>query len=250
MTTYLLSPSESGLAKVFGKKAITSTLPEKKGADILSFTKQGLVGIQRKSVPHDFISSIDDGRLVRSMELLSKECKFSLMLLEGKLRYFPDGHLYISRKIMSRFTRRQIRGILFDIKYIRGVDFDFTEDLEDTAYYINWLTDWMNKDQHLGLFRRPSAKGSWYIPSSGELHSWILQSFRGIGPTTAEKMIERFGDIPIRWSCSMEELSEVHGISKAKARELYVILNGPVAEVTSQQVEGKFQTMRDKIKGS
>lgn len=248
MTTYLLSPSESGLAKVFGEKAITSTLPEEKGADILSFTKQGLVGIQRKSVPHDFISSIDDGRLVRSMELLSKECKFPLLLLEGKLRYFPDGHLYISRKIMSRFTRRQVRGILFDIKYIRGVDFDFTEDVEDTAYYINWLTDWMNKEQHLGLFRRPSARGDWFIPSSREIHSWILQSFRGIGPTTAEKMIERFGDIPIRWSCSLEELGEVHGISKAKALELYAILNGPVAEATGRQTGDKFQSMRDKIK--
>jgi len=246
--TYLLSPSESSLAKIFKDKAVISTLPEDKGADILVYTKQGLLGIQRKEIPHDFLSSLDDGRLVRSLELLSKECKFSLLLLEGKFRYFPDGHLFITRKVMSRFTRRQVRGVLFDVRYIRDVEFDFTEDVEDTAYYINWLADWMSKEQHLGLFRRPSARGDWYIPSTREIHRWLLQSFRGIGPTTADKILQYFEGIPLRWTCSVGELSKVSGLSKAKAAELYSILNGPVAEGGDQQTQGNFEDLRSRLR--
>ena len=51
----LLSPTENDLSKAMGDSAITSSLPEERGADILLFTKQGVIGIQRKKVPHDFI---------------------------------------------------------------------------------------------------------------------------------------------------------------------------------------------------
>ena len=245
---YLLSPSESDLSKLYGKRAITSSLPESKGADILAYTRQGLLGIQRKAVPHDFISSVDDGRLVREMMLLSKQCKFSLLLLEGKLKYWPDGHLYISRKIISRFTRRQVRGILLDVKFIKGVDYDFTEDTEDTVSYIDALVDYINQEKHLGLFRRPTARGNWYVPSSKEMHLWILQSFGGIGPTTAERIIEQFGDIPMKWTCTPEELSKVPMVSKAKAKEIYSILNGPIADVSVEGTATSLQLLRDRIR--
>ncbi len=227
MPMLLLSPTESELSKLFGDRAVTSLLTEEKGADILAYTKQGLLGIQRKSVPHDLIRSIEDGRLVREMDLLQKSCKFCLLILEGKLRYWPDGHIFISKRINSRFTKAQIRGLLNDVKYIRGVGYDFTDDTQDTVAYIDGLVKYMNSDKHMGMFNRPSAKGTWIVPSVKDIHLWILQSFAGIGPSTATGILQRFGTIPLKWTCSLDELMSVSGLSKAKAIEIFGMLNEP-----------------------
>lgn len=248
---FLLSPSEKELAKALGEEALISSLPESKGADVLSYTKQGLLGIQRKSVPHDFIASISDGRLARETSLL-KECKFRLLLLEGRLRYFPNGHLAVDRKSPSRFTRKQIKGVLFDVKFIKDVDYDYTENVEDTVSYIHSITSFMNESKHLGPFRRPSARGNWYIPSAKDIHLWVLQSFSGIGPATADKIIEHFGGrIPIRWTCTVDELGKVSGLGRKKAEEVYSYLPpGARGAVKVTEVADEFAEMRRRLGGN
>lgn len=253
MPVFLLSPSEKELIKAFGGDGIVSPLPESKGADVLVYTKQGLLGIQRKSVPHDFLASISDGRMVRETSLLPKECKFSLLLLEGRFRYYPDGHLSIDRHAPSRYTRSQIRGMLFDIWHIKSVPYDYTENTGDTASYIRSLVDFMNENKHLGMFRRPHAEGSWYVPSARDVHLWILQSFQGIGPSTAAKIIEHFGsEIPIRWTCTIDELKSVPGLSRKKAEELYSYLppGTHVATVAAKEdAISVFDGLRRRLRG-
>lgn len=225
MAKLLLSPSEGDLAELFGDDAISSSIPEQKGADILAYTRQGLLGIQRKSIPHDFIASVTDGRLARETSLLRDSCVIRLLLNEGRFRYWPDGHLSVDRKVPSRFTRRQIRGILYDIKYVKGVDYDYSEDLEDTVRYVRELISFLNKEKHLGMYTRPSDKGTWYVPSARDVQLWLLQGFPGIGPATADKIISRFGKIPLEWTCTLNELMEVPGLSKKKAQEIYIMLS-------------------------
>ncbi|GAH60456.1 unnamed protein product, partial [marine sediment metagenome] len=117
----LLSPTENDLSKALGDSAITSSIPEEKGADILLYTKQGLIGIQRKAVPHDFISSIEDGRMARSTTLLQSTCEFRLLLCEGRFRYYPDGRLDLGPRIPSHYTIKHLRGMLFDIRFVKNV---------------------------------------------------------------------------------------------------------------------------------
>ena len=234
---FLVSPTDNELAFALGKDAIISSLPEEKGADVLVYSKQGLMGIQRKAVPHDFISSITDGRMTRLTSLLAKNCPFRLLICEGKFRYFPDGHLVLSDRKSSRFTKGQIRGMLLDIKFVKGVDYDFTENLEDTARYIKTLAEFMNREKHLGLFVRPSAKGTWQTPTSRDIDLWLLQSFPGIGPTTAENIIQACGGkVPLGWTCTYKQLLSVRGLGRKRAGELWKYLGGDIPKVEPVQV--------------
>ena len=249
MPKFLLSPSETGrkgekgLLQLLGDDAIVSSIPEQKGADILIYSKAGLYGAQRKEIPHDFIASLSDGRLAKETSLLPKECDIYELKCEGRFRYWPNGRLAMDRKSPANYTRRQIRGILFNIKYIKGVPVEYTEDVEDTANYLRWMYDLLNKEKHFGLFTRPSVKGTWYVPTSKELQSWILQSWNGIGPATADAIIEHFGRVPLRWTCTVDELARVKNISKQKALEMIKSLEG------TDQSNG-FDEIRKRIKGS
>lgn len=248
MIRLLVSPSDTPLAKALGEKAIVSTIPEEKGADVLAYTSQGLLGIQRKAVPSDFISSITDGRMARETALLKQHCKFKLLLCEGRFRYYPNGRLAIDRKTSSQFTRKQIRGMLFDIRYVMGVDVDYTEDIEDTADYIVWQVDLMNQKKHLGLYHRPAVQGSWYVPTAKDIDLWLLQSFPGIGPAIADNIIRSFGGkVPLRWTCTLEELAQVDGLSRKRAEGMWEILEGrrPIFKSASE-----FDRLRSMIEES
>lgn len=253
MTTYLVSPSEVKLLEKLKGDGITSTLPEEKGADVLVYTRQGLLGVQRKEIPNDFLQSVTDGRLAREMALLPKSCKFCLLLLEGEFKYWPDGRVAIGRREPSRFTKTQINGILFDVRYIRGVDCDYTEDLDDTIFYVKTVTQWLNKEKHLGLFSRPGGpKGSWIVPTIQETHSWLLQGFDGIGPALASSIIEHFGRIPLAWTCSLEELMRVPRLSTKRARIIWETLrqtSEPSAsvKVPTETSMSKLDRLRQKL---
>ena len=178
----LLSPSESSLAKKLGDTAIVSSLPEEKGADILIYSKHGLLGIQRKEVPSDFISSFTDGRMTRATSLMQDSCKFRRLVCEGKFKYWPDGTVHIGmakggKRIPTRFTRNHIHGMLNDIEFAKDIMIRWTDDIDDTVLYIKSLVRYLEAGKHLGLYTRPSAKGTWYVPTAKDIQLWVLQSF-------------------------------------------------------------------------
>lgn len=226
-TTILLSPSETALAERFKDEAITSSLPEQKGADILIYSKLGLFGIQRKEIPHDFISSITDGRMARETSLLAQSCQFRRLVCEGRFRFYPDQRLVVSRKSPTRFTKNQIRGMLLDISLVKGVEVDYTEDIDDTVLYIRSLVAFMSRSKHLSLYTRPSAQGAWFTPTGKDIELWLLQAFPGIGPTTADAIISHFGGkAPLRWSCTEDELRQVPKLGAKRAKVLIESLHG------------------------
>jgi len=253
----LASPSEP--AKVIDKlEAIRSELCEQKGADYLIYTKMGLVGLQRKEVPNDFISSFTDGRMTRETGLLAEHCKFTRIIGEGNFQYWPDGRL-LTGKIdpktkkpePSRFTRSHIRGMVFDIEFVRGITIDWTKDTDDTVLYIKGLIDFFSREKHLGLYSRPAIKGTWYVPSASEVQLWLLQGFQGIGPQLAENMVEHIGHMPIGWTCTLDELQSVPGVNKKIARQMWEILGGTVVEeVGTENMLDRIQKIRQNLGGS
>lgn len=241
MTTVLVSPTDDDLAAILKGKAITSIIPEQKGADVLIYTPQGLIGLQRKEVPHDFIASFTDGRMSRETTLLAEHCKFRWLVCEGRFRFYPDGKLVVDRKEPSRFTRAQVYGMLLDVKLIKDVNILYTDDLEDTAFLIKVLIDFMSAKKHLGLYSRPSAKGDWYVPTTEDLHLWLLQSFPGIGPSIADDILKHFGGIPLRWTCTLDELVGVPKLRGKVAKELWDSLpHGP-------ESVSVFDSLREKL---
>lgn len=242
----LLSPSEVKLKKFFKEDAITSGLCEEKGADVLIYSDNGLLGIQRKSLPGDFISSMTtDGRFARSLPLLTNSCVFCRVVCEGKFKYWPDGSLFIGmdkggRRIPSRYDRDHIHGMLNDIEFMYGVQIRYTESIEDTVHYIKSLQRFLDAKKHVGLFTRPKAQGKWGAPANKDVQLWLLQSLPGIGVVTADKIITYFGHMPIRWTCSTEELAHAANVQTKRAEEWISCLESNV-NITNKSVNKSGQ---------
>ena len=260
---FLLSPTENDLAEIFEDDAITSIIPEQKGADILLYTSVGVLGWQRKKVPNDFITSFTDGRFARLLPLLTKGCAFQRVIHEGEFKYWPDGTVHMGMmmkegkrvRIPSRFSRTSVHGMLNDIEIVWGVSIRVTEDLEDTVRYLRSVRRFVEAKSHTGLYTRPKLKGTWYVPSADEIQLWILQGFGGVGPTTADKIIKHFGKIPLRWTCSARELAEISGVTLKQAQEWVNVMSTPPKHsgVNEPQVramvetEGEFDALRRKM---
>lgn len=225
----LLAPTERKLAEKLAGEAIVSSIPEEKGADVLIYSKHGIFGLQRKEVPHDFVSSMYDGRLTRETDLLAKHCQFSRVICEGRFKYYPDTTLVMDKHVKKPPKKSQVRGMLLDISVIKGVQVDYTEDLDDTVLYIRSLLDFIAKEKHYGLYSRPGAQGQWIKPSADEVQLWLLQGFPGIGPAIADSIVERFGKVPLEWSCTLEELQTVQKLSKKRATEMFNSLSASTA---------------------
>lgn len=232
----LVSPTDSELASEIGDDAILSSLPETKGADVLIYTPLGLYGLQRKRVPEDFVASVNDGRMSRETSLLRDNCDFKRLICEGSFRYRSDGTLIVGRKFPGVYTRERIRGMLFDIWHVKGIPYDYTEDMKDTVRYIRYIIKYFSAQHHDSLFVRPSTKSKWVTPTSSEKDLWLLQGFDGIGPGLADAIIKQFnGRVPLQWTCTLEELKRIPRLGKM-ADEIYYRLQPP-----------KKETLLDKI---
>jgi Fanconi anemia group M protein len=224
----LVSPTDRDIMEQLGDIAISSQIPEQNGADILLYTSQGMFGIQRKRFPEDFVSSMNDGRLARETSMLKEHCKFRLLIIEGIPKYYPDGNLVKPRSMPGHYTRKRIRGTIYNIRYVKGIDIDYTESLKDTVDYIKELIEFFTDTKHLGLYVRPSAPSTWIVPSSDETLLWVLQGFSGVGPQLAENIIKHFGDIPIKWTCTLEDLKKVPRLGNKVAEEIYKQLGSKI----------------------
>jgi len=252
-TRVLLSPTERALAEKLKDEAFVSGLPEQKGADVLIYTRQGLIGLQRKEVPNDFLLSFTDGRMAQATALMVKSCKFTRIIGEGRFRYWPDGRVVTGqidqktrKPVASRFTRGHVRGMIFDLEFVRGIIVDWTDDLDDTVRYIRSLPDFIEREKHFGLYTRPSAQGTWVVPSAKDIQLWLLQSFTGIGPAVADRIVQKFGGVPLRWTCTENELSSIRGITKQMAATMMSSLPGPKQQ---SSFASRVETMRRRIAG-
>jgi len=222
--TALIAPSEPSKA-ADELSAITSILCEQHGADYLIYSKAGIWGGQRKNVPHDFISSMTDGRMARETTLL-QDLAFPEVICEGPFEYYHDGTLVTSPKVPVKYNKVQIEGMKLDIRLVKGIPIVFTEDLDDTIAYIKLVEKFLSGEKHIGLFRRPKAKGAWGIPSGSEEASWVLQGLPGMGVGLADNVLQHYGRLPIKWDTTYEELLRVPKIGVSRAKKLWSALGG------------------------
>ena len=89
----LVSPTDRELLALLGDRAISHTLPEQHGADVLVVVAgRGKLALQRKTFPDDFLASLEDGRLARELAGLSRtQCP--VLIVEGRPQWTADGHL-------------------------------------------------------------------------------------------------------------------------------------------------------------
>lgn len=235
---FLLSPSEKDLPKKFGKRAITSPLPEQWGADILYISHWGVYGAQRKAVPHDLVSSLHDGRLMKSVMLMRAYCQFRDVIWEGKLRYWPDGRIVSGVKdVEYRFYEKQIEKIKIEIHKLREAALIETDDIDETVKYLELIAEFFDSSEHDGMLMRPKGKKARKGEVEEEMDMWVLQGFDGVGVKTARKIRQAFGCIPLRWACDYDDLLAVPGMTQNMAEKLWkrLPLSGSQGRATSKK---------------
>jgi len=176
------------------KKGLTIEFKELLVADYLV---KG-VAIERKEVK-DFFSSLFDKRLFSQIKNL-KQYEKNLLIVEGNLKKTNPLH------------ENALKGLLLSIKLNHKIPIIFTKDCEETASYISLIAKKQKKEFSIN----PKRKG---LSSSEELQ-FILESFPGIGPTKAKKLLEKFGNLKKIFSATKKQIEHVIGKNTTKFLEI------------------------------
>jgi Fanconi anemia group M protein len=167
------------------------------------------VVVERKTIP-DLSNSLIDGRLFDQVSRLRDTYDRPMMIIEG------DG-LFSARNI----KKNAIYGALASITIDFNVPVMFTSSPKETAEFLMVLARRESKDgrrsQTLNLQKKGGLK---------DIQIRTLSGLPGISSKLAERLISHFGSLEKVFTAVEEELTEVEGIGKNKAKEIRVILIG------------------------
>lgn len=207
-----VSPTERAPFSHLGE---SSSLPERHGVDFF-WVAQGITwGIQRKRFPEDFLSSLSDGRLAKELAQMQTLDR-PMILLEGLGTWTNDGYL-----LDQKFHASQLYGWMLSCFFERQVPVFQVRTERDAIFFIDRVEAWSLRKSHHSLSRRPKPKGNmWGTKENRDWGIHLLQSFDGIGPTTAEAIYVHFAGIPLAWTTTVSELTQIPGIGKPTAEKL------------------------------
>jgi ERCC4-type nuclease len=224
-TMILISPSEP-IALRQALEAANNPLCEEKGADILAPTGKGLLGIQRKEAPSDFLASLQDGRLARELPLLRQGVDFSILLLEGTFNYDMDGRLQIGGR-PTRYNRQSIKNILRSVFYTHGIVVERSKDLSETPDVVRGLIDYLGHD-HSSLIKRPKLKVVWGKPTYIHQQCYFYQGIPGVGVVLARSLADIFANPAALIDASPTDLKALPQIGRQRSTRIYEFLHGEV----------------------
>jgi len=147
--------------------------------------------IERKTM-QDFVSSMLSRRLLEQLKNMQQHDS-RLLIIEGK------------KKIEGNIHPNAIKGMILSISLDFKIPVISTENERETAEYLFLLAKQQAKQKtEISLHSR--------IPKTEkEQKKYIIESFQGIGPATAEKLLKKFGTIKNIINSSAEELEKEIG---------------------------------------
>jgi ERCC4-type nuclease len=223
----LISPSEPAELRE-ALAAASSPLCEEKGADILAPTGKGLLGIQRKEVPSDFLASLEDGRLAKELPLLSRGVDFPVLLLEGVLIYDTDDCLRVGGR-PTRYKRLAIRRLLRSVFCSHGIYVEHSVGLSETPTVVKELIDYFGHD-HTSLLTRPKLHGLWGKPTANEQICYFYQGVPGIGVVLAQSLARIFPRPVDLVVASLDDLKAIPQVGNQRAGRVYRFLHDGVVK--------------------
>ncbi len=159
------------------------------------------IALERKTIP-DFKSSILSKRLLFQLRELKQYPK-ALVILEGLSNF----QLY-----QGILHENALRGFILSVLLEHKIPIIFTEDEEDTARYLSVLAKKTKKSQ-------PSLRQK--IPlSTKEQKQFILEGFPGIGPSTAEKLLNEFNSLNSIFNAKEKALEKTLGKKTKEFKKL------------------------------
>jgi Fanconi anemia group M protein len=165
------------------------------------------VAIERKTVS-DFISSMKNRRLLKQLEEL-QQYQDKLLIVEG----IDEQELYTDSEERIGMHPNSVRGFLLSILLKYKVPIVFTKNYQDTSKFLFVLSRKKPREIPLNVSKKNLNKK--------ERVQFIIESFPGIGPKTAKKLLKEFRTIKNITNASEESLKEVIG----KKAEVFKLLN-------------------------
>ncbi len=163
------------------------------------------IAIERKTVA-DFKASVMNKRIFDQIRNL-RQFEKHLLILEGIL----DEDLYAGSMHENAF-----RGFLLSLALEHGLHIIFTHNAEDTAKYLCVLA--LKKEKTSPLPLRPKP----FLLTPEQQAQFVLEGFPGIGPVSAQKLLDRFGSLKNIFSASEDDLKQLLG---KKALPLHQLLH-------------------------
>ena len=199
----------------YSKLGNSSSLPERHGVDFMWVANSKTWGVQRKKFPEDFLASLSDGRLTKEIAQM-QSLDHPIILLEGLGTWTDDGFL-----LDQQFHLGQLYGWMLSAFWEKEIPVFQVRTARDAIHFIDRVEAWSMRKSHWSLTRRPKPKGNlWGKKGNKDWGIHLLQSFDMIGPAAAEAIYSHFGHVPMEWTVSEQDLMEVEGIGKGKARKL------------------------------
>ncbi len=156
----------------------------------------GEVAVERKTIS-DFINSMINKRLLRQLEELKQYAK-RLLIIEG----IEEQELYNDEP--EGMHGNSIRGMLLYTSLEANCPIIFSKDYKDTAKFLFLIARRMEKTKTpISLHAKKRNL------SFKEQKQYILESFPGIGPATAKKLLKKFKTINNIINAPDEELEKI-----------------------------------------
>ncbi len=156
----------------------------------------GNIAIERKTIS-DFINSMINKRLLRQLEELKQYGK-KLLIIEGT----EEQELYNDEP--EGMHGNSIRGMLLYIFLEANCPIIFSKNYEDTARFLFLIARKMEKNKTpISLHVKKKSL------NKAEQKQYILESFPGIGPATAKKLLKQFKNLKNIFNASEEELKKI-----------------------------------------
>jgi len=153
------------------------------------------VAIERKTVS-DFISSMINQRLLNQLQEL-QQYENRLLIVEG----IDEQELYSEEQ--GGMHPNAVRGFLLSILLKHKVPIIYTKDAEDTAKFIRVLAKKQDREIRLNAKKKTLNKK--------QQLQFIIESFPGIGPITAKKLLKEFQTIKNIINAEEEQLKDFLG---------------------------------------
>lgn len=168
------------------------------------------VGVERKRVS-DFLDSIIDQRIFNQLGDLSQTFEKPVLIIEGN----PE-LLFLERNMHSN----TIRGVLSSIALDFRVPMIWTHNSVDTAAQIFWMARREQLDEKREIQIRSNKKNH----SLAHYQEFLVAGLPFVSNTMSRRLLDHFKNPRNVFSATLEQLMEVDGIGKEKAKKIRDLL--------------------------
>ena len=173
------------------------------------FVVEGETGsalIERKEML-DFVQSFRSGHLFNQLRRMMEQPHTPYLVLEHSRRN-PFRHTRVREGEVRRY--KSSVAVKWDIRLIE------TQTVQETVLFVQDVEDWLGDNGDSTHAIRPVQR----VPEEDRAR-YIVEGLPGVGPATAEALLNRFG-IPLHvFQASRDQLREVEGVGPKTADTIY-----------------------------